>query len=65
MSLNTTTYSAAPYHDDYDENKGYLKVLFKANKDFFNSRLGIYDLKNNNPNKKESINLYLKKINLK
>lgn len=29
MSLNTTTYSAAPYHDDYDENKGYLKVLFK------------------------------------
>ncbi len=47
------------------EKKNYLKVLFKANKDFFNSRLGIYDLKNNNPNKKESINLYLKKINLK
>ena len=29
MSLNTTTYSVAPYHDDYDENKGFLKVLFK------------------------------------
>lgn len=29
MSLNTTTYSVAPYHDDYDENKGFLKILFK------------------------------------
>ena len=29
MSLNTTTYSVAPYHDDYDEDKGFLKVLFK------------------------------------
>ena len=29
MSLNTTTYSASPYHDDYSEDKGILKVLFK------------------------------------
>ena len=29
MSLNTTIYSSAPYHNDYDEDKGYLKVLFK------------------------------------
>ena len=33
MALNTTTYEAAPYYDDYTssnvEGKGYLKILFK------------------------------------
>ena len=29
MSLNTTIYSVAPYHDDYNEDKGFLRVLFK------------------------------------
>ena len=42
--------------------KEYYKILFKANRDFLNSRLGVFDLKNNKFKKKKSVNLYLKKI---
>ena len=44
--------------------KNYFKILFKANNDYLYSRLGVSDLRNNNPKKKKSINLYLKKFSI-
>ena len=42
----------------------YFKILNRANKDFNSSKLGISDLRKNNPGMKKSINIYLKKISL-